>query len=131
MRILSFSLVSFRWADVITGRPRSSKLLLVSPEHGHLCGGGEGREEREEEEKEEKEGRDGCCDATEKSEKDAPEWRDGGTGEKQQRSAEGRGCTRAEVTFNVSRHAAQGTVSLASSSLLIWRQFPGNLPSKN
>lgn len=54
-----------------------------------------------------------------------------GVGEEQQRSAEGRGCTRAEVTFNVSRHAAQGTVSLASSSLLIWRQFPGNLPSKN
>lgn len=58
------------------------------------------------------------------------EWK-GGAGEKQQRSAEGRGCTRAEVTFNVSRHAAQGTVSLVSSSLLIWRQFPGNLPSKN
>ena len=38
---------------------------------------------------------------------------------------------RAEVTFNVSRHAAQGSVSLASSSLLIWRQFPSNLPSKN
>lgn len=58
-------------------------------------------------------------------------WGRTGEREKQQRSAEGRGCTRAEVTFNVSRHAAQGTVSLASSSLLIWRQFPGNLPSKN
>jgi len=53
-------------------RPRSSKLLLVSPEHGHLCGGGEGREEEEEEDEEgeeeeeeqEKEGRNGCCDAT-------------------------------------------------------------------
>lgn len=68
-----------------------------------------------------------------KSEKDAAgKGRgEGGKAEEQQRSAEGRGCTRAEVTFNVSRHAAQGIVSLASSSLLIWRQFPGNLPSKN
>lgn len=33
-------------------RPRSSKLLLVSPEHGHLCGGGEGREEEEEDDEE-------------------------------------------------------------------------------
>lgn len=72
---------------MITGRPRSSKLLLVSPEHGHLCGGGEGREEgEEEEEKKEKGGRDGCCDAAEKSEKDRSEYgtEGWGTGEKQQ-----------------------------------------------
>lgn len=123
MRILFFSPVSFRWADVITGRPRSSKLLLVSPEHGHLCGGGEEREEEEEKEKEEeeekeKEGRDGCCDAAERSEKETrPRVYDGGVEcgpgeEAAARSTEGRGCTRAEVTFNVSRHAAQGTVSL-------------------
>ena len=83
--------------------------------------------------------RKSCCDAARrKSEKEGlgrtmaeRKGRGEGAGEEQQRSAEGRGCTRAEVTFNVSRHAAQGTVSLASSSLLIWRQFPGNLPSKN
>lgn len=60
---------------------------------------------------------------------------DGGTGNGREAAAigGGSGYTRAEVTFNVSRHAAQGTVEprLASSSLLIWRQFPGNLPSKN
>lgn len=57
MRIPSFSLVSFRWADVITGRPRSSKLLPVPAEYGHLCGGegGRGRDEEGEEEGDKKE----------------------------------------------------------------------------
>jgi len=40
---------------VITGRPRSSKLLPVPPKHGHLCGGGGGGRRRDEEgEKEER-----------------------------------------------------------------------------
>jgi len=38
---------------VITGRPRSSKLLPVPPKYGHLCGGGEGGGGRDEEEGEE------------------------------------------------------------------------------
>lgn len=44
---------------MITGRPRSSKLLPVPPEHGHLCGGGRGggRGKEEEEDDEEEEGR--------------------------------------------------------------------------
>lgn len=57
--------------------------------------------------------------------------------ERRSRGGGRRGCSRerAEVTFNVSRHAAQGSLapssSSSSSSLLIWRQFPTNLPSKN
>lgn len=56
---------------MITGRPKSSKLLPVPPEHGYLCGGGGG--EGEEEHEEEGEGRRWLlCDAAKmKSEKDA------------------------------------------------------------
>lgn len=48
---------------MITGRPRSSKLLPIPPEYGHLCGGGgrggggRGRGEEGEEEEEEETGR--------------------------------------------------------------------------